>query len=72
MKPSCNGESGVLTLRRLGITESVAMKISVHKTRSVFEGYNIVDARDVKHAIAELNKTQNSQAIFQALGRVWA
>ena len=55
--------SGVRNLRKLGVPESVAMKISGHKTRSVFERYNIVDRNDVLDATRKLNEKQNSNAL---------
>ena len=60
--------SGVRNLRRLGVQESVVMKISGHKTRSVFERYNIIDEADLTEAARKLNEKQN--ALGQSSGIV--
>jgi len=56
--------SGIRNLRRLGVPESVAMKISGHKTRQVFERYNIIDERDIMEAGRKLNEKQNSNTLL--------
>ena len=47
-------QTAVRNLRRAGVPESVAMKISGHKTREVFERYDIKDRRDVIEALERL------------------
>src|ERR1700719_2264607 len=46
--------SAVRNLIRVGVTEHVAMKISGHKTASVFRRYDIVDARDLADAARKI------------------
>jgi integrase len=53
--------TGVRNLRRAGVQESVAMKISGHKDRGVFERYNIVDTADVEQAMEKLDQFQQAE-----------
>jgi integrase len=46
--------SGVRNLRKAGVSEKEAMRISGHKTRSVFDRYNIVSTDDVMDAMRKL------------------
>ena len=54
--------TGCRDLVRSGTNEGVVMQISGHKTRTIFERYNIVSGRDLKEAAVRRTRYALEQA----------
>ena len=56
--------SAIKNLMKAGANEKVAMKISGHKTRDVFDRYHIVDTEDVVEAMRRVQASDPAQKVW--------
>ena len=53
----------VTNARRAGVPESVVMKMSGHKTREIFDRYNVIDDTDVRSAVSVIEQARGAAAL---------
>jgi integrase len=58
--------SAVRNMKRAGVQDKIAMEISGHRTRSVFDRYNIVDEGDIGNAAEKLQQYFRQRKVARA------
>jgi len=69
---NCRRRCAARNLSRAGVREQVAMRITGHKTASMYRRYRIVDERDLKEATESLQaylKTQPKTPVVVPIKR---